>query len=162
MATSRPKPPDYPLENFPLLNSDNSTRTSPLSEAYNCIAWAVEIDNKQYWPDDIPGIAPEPAVEWPHGIPNDETVEAFVAFFGLFGYKLCEGSEFEDGFVKVVIFVDRWDIPTHACRQIPGAKKWTSKMGWDGVDIEHDDLSSLEGRIPYGTAKVYLRKAMPN
>ena len=162
MATSRPKPPDYPLENFPLLNSDNSTRTSPLSEAYNCIAWAVEIDNKQYWPDGTPDIASEPAVIWPPGIPNEETVGAFVAFFELFGYELCDGPEFEDGFTKVVIFVNSRDEPTHACRQVTSRKKWTSKMGWDGVDIEHDDLSGLEGRRPYGTAKVYLRKAVPS
>ena len=32
-------------------------------------------------------------------------------------------------------------------------------MGTDGVDIEHDDLSSIEGPAYYGTAKVYMKKA---
>jgi hypothetical protein len=36
-----------------------------------------------------------------------------------------------------------------------------NKMGWDGVDIEHDDLSSLEGLGPYGTAKVNMKMAVP-
>ena len=160
MGTSRPKAPNYPLEYFPLLNSGNSTRTSPLSEAYNCIAWAVEEYDKQYWPDASDN-ASETAVVWPKGIPNDETVEAFVAFFKLFGYELCDGPEFEDGFTKVVIFVNHRNEPTHACRQVPSRKKWTSKMGWDGVDIEHDDLSSLEGQTPYGAARVYMKKSVP-
>lgn len=159
MAISSPKGPDFPLENFPLLNPGNSRKTSPLSECYNCIAWAVEVDNKQFWPDNIPDIDPEWAVEWPAEIPNEETVEAFVAFFRLFGYELCEGPEFEAGFVKVVLFVDYQGVPTHASRQVPHNKKWTSKMGTDGVDIEHDDLSSIEGPAFYGTAKVYMKKS---
>ena len=99
-------------------------------------------------------------MEWPEGISNEETVEAFVAFFQLFGYALCDGSEFEDGFLKIVIFVNHWDEPTHACRQVPSTRKWTSKMGIEGVDIEHDDLSSIEGPAFYGTAKVYMRKTV--
>ena len=159
MVTSSPKGPNFPLENFPGLNPSNSRVTSPISESYNCIAWAVEIDNKQYWPDSDPDIDPELGVEWPEGIPNEETIEAFVSFFRLFGYELCNGPEFEDGLVKVTIFVDYRDTPTHACRQIPSSRKWTSKMGTEGVDIEHDDLNSIEGPEFYGTAKVYMSKA---
>ena len=159
MVTSSPKGPNFPLENFPRLNHSNSRVTSPLSEAYNCLAWAVEVDYKSFWPDSGEEIIQEPAVEWPDGIPNEETVDAFVAFFYLFGYELCDGPEFEDGFVKVVIFVDHRGIPTHACRQAPSTRKWTSKMGIEGVDIEHDDLNSIEGPAFYGTAKVYMKKA---
>jgi hypothetical protein len=78
MVTSSPKGANFPLENFPRLNSGNSRVTSPVSEAYNCLAWAVEIDNKSLWPDSGEDIIQEPAVEWPEGIPNEETVEAFV------------------------------------------------------------------------------------
>ena len=160
MATSSPKGPTFPLENFPLLNSDNSTVTSPVSEAYNCLSWAVEVDCKSYWPDGGEDIVQEPAVEWPEGIPNEESIEAFVAFFRLFGYELCDGPEFEIGFVKVVIFVDHRDTPTHACRQVPSKGTWTSKMGVEGVDIELDDLSCIEGHAYYGAAKVYMKKAV--
>ena len=107
MATSSPKGPNYPLENFPGLNSDNCKVTSPLSEDYNCLAWVVEVDYKNFWPDSGEDIIQEPAVEWPEGIPNEETVDAFVAFFRLFGYEPCEGPEFEDEFVKIVIFVNQ-------------------------------------------------------
>ena len=158
MVTSNHKGPDFPLGNFPRLNSSNSRVTSPLSEAYNCLAWAVGIDNKSFWPDGGEGIILEPAVEWPDGIPNEETVEAFIEFFRLYGYEICDGPEFEDGFQKVVIFVNHWDTPTHACRQLPSTGKWTSKMGIEGVDIEHSDLSCIEGPTLYGTATVYMRK----
>ena len=160
MVTSSPKGPNYPLENFPRLTPSNSRVTSPLSEAYNCLSWAVEIDYKSFWPDSGEYILQEPAVEWPEGIPNEETVDAFVAFFQLFGYELCYGPEFEDEFIKVVIFVDYQGTPTHACRQVPNKKTWTSKMGIEGVDIELDDLSCIEGIPHYGTAKVYMKKTL--
>ena len=150
------------MENFPLLNSANSRKTSPVSESYNCISWVVEVDNKQYWPDNIPDLDPEWAVEWPEGIPNEETVDAFVAFFQLFGYKLCNGPEFEEGFIKLALFVDHRGVPTHASRQVPHNKKWTSKMGTDGIDIEHDDLISIIGPLYYGTPKVFMQKAVPS
>ena len=146
------------MENFPGLNSRNSRVTSPLSEGYNCLAWAVEVDDKNFWPDSDENIIQEPEIEWPKGIPNEETVEAFVAFFQLFGFEQCVGPEFEDEFIKIVIFVDYHGKPTHACRQLPNSKRWTSKMGFDGVDIELDDLQSIE-TILYGTATVYMKKA---
>ena len=160
MATSSPNDSDFPLGNFHLLNSSNSRVTSSRSQAYNCISWAVGVNHKNFWPDGAGDISQEPAVEWPDEIPNEETVEAFVAFFQLFGYELCDGPEFEDGSVKVVVFVNHRGEPTHACRQVPNTGKWTSKMGIEGVDIEHDDLSSLEGPSNYGTAKVSMKKIL--
>ena len=158
MTASGNKGPNYPLENFPLLNPSNSSVTSPVSDAYNCLAWAVEIDDRNFWPDGEENIIQEPAVEWPGDIPNEETVDAFVAFFGLFGYEICEDAEFEEEYVKIAIFVDYDGYPTHACRQLPGRRKWTSKMGIEGVDIELDELSYIEGIRFYGTVRVYLKK----
>ena len=157
MVTPGPKRPYHPLQFFPRLNSGNCKITSPLSEDYNCLAWAVEVQDKSFWPDSDENIIHEPAIEWPKGIPNEETVEAFLAFFRLFGYESCEGPAFEDEFVKIVIFVNHSGMPTHACRQLPSRKKWTSKMGYDGVDIELDDLSSIETAL-YGITKVYMKR----
>ena len=161
MVTSGPKGPNYPLEYYPRLDPSNSRVTSPVSEDYNCLAWAVEIDCKNFWPP-VEDILPEPAIEWPDGLPIEETVEAFVAFFELFGYEVCDGPEFEDEAVKIAIFVDHGGIPTHACRQVPSTKSWASKMGWDGVDVELDDLGCIEGVTSYGTAKVFMKKAWQN
>ena len=156
MATSNLSESLHPIQFFPSLRPDNHEVTSERSKRYNCIAWAAGIDNKQVWPDGGEDYAEEPAIEWPEGIPNDETVESFIAYFRNLGYEQCDGPEFEVGFLKVAIFV-KDDYPTHACRQLP-SKKWTSKLGWDGVDIEHDDLACIEG-IQYGKATIYLKKA---
>ena len=155
MATSNPNGALHPLQFFPLLEPGNHELTSPRSRRYNCVAWATGIDNKQIWPDGGEDIAEEPAVEWPAGIPNDETVESFISYFKGLDYQLCEGADFEEGFMKVAIFVKN-GRPTHACRQLP-SKRWTSKMGWDGVDIAHDDLDCIEGER-YGKATIYLKK----
>ena len=48
------------------------------------------------------------------------------------------------GYLKIAIF-EKDGYPTHACRQLP-SQKWTSKMGWDGVDIEHNDLECIARR----------------
>ena len=161
MTTSGNKGPNFPLENFHLLNPSNSNVTSPVSDAYNCLAWAVEIDDRSFWPDEDEGSIQEPAVEWPDNIPNEETVDAFVDFFRLYGYELCDGPEFEQQCVKVAIFVDHHGYPSHACRQLPDRKKWTSKMGIEGVDIELDDLAHIEGIRYYGTAQIFMKKYLP-
>ena len=97
----------------------------------------------------------EPEVTWPEGIRNDESVEAFVAYFASMGYAQCDTPKFEDGYLKIAIFV-KDDYPTHTCRQLP-SQKWTSKMGFDGVDIEHDDLECIAGG-QYGIPSIFMRK----
>ena len=137
------------------MDQGNHRITSPASDEYNCLAWAAGVDDRQVWPTGAEGLADEPVVTWPPGIPNDETVGAFVAYFERLGYVLCAGPEFEEGYLKIAIFV-KDDCPTHASRQLP-SQKWTSKMGHDGVDIEHDDLECIAGS-QYGTARVFLKR----
>ena len=100
----------------------------------------------------------EPEVVWPEGIRNDESVEALVEYFESLDYKPCDNPEFEDGFLKVSIFV-KDGYPAHTARQLP-SKKWTSKMGFDGVDIEHDNLECIAG-TQYGTASVFMKRPVP-
>ena len=97
----------------------------------------------------------EPEVTWPEGIRNDESVEAIVAYFTSTGYATCDNPWFEDGYLKIVIFA-KDDYPTHTSRQLP-SQQWTSKMGFDGVDIEHDDLECIAGS-QYGTPSVFMKK----
>ena len=82
-------------------------------------------------------------------------MEAFVAFYESLGYEVCDGPGPEKGFLRVAIFV-KDDEPTHASRQLPTGK-WTSKIGRDGPDIEHEDLSCIEGPS-YGYVCVFLRR----
>ena len=155
MATSNRQLSRYPLQYFPNLGPDNHRITSNMSREYNCIAWAAGIDNRQLWPNGAEGLLDEPAVTWPEGIRNDESIEAFVEYFASLGYALCAGPDFEAGYLKIAIF-EKDGYPTHACRQLP-SQKWTSKMGWDGVDIEHNDLECIAGDR-YGTPSAFLKR----
>lgn len=96
-------------------------------------------------------------VAWPDDVRNDESVEAFIAYFESIGYSPCDNSTLEEGFLKIAIFV-KDDFPTHTSHQL-STGKWSSKMGFDGVDIEHDDLHCISGAA-YGAATVYMRRGV--
>lgn len=142
----------YPLQYFPFLGSHNHTVESPVSEDYNCIAWAAGLDDCQVWPG-VEGF------DWPADLPQDESIDSFVAYFESIGYELCSGPALERGYEKIAIFADDTG-PTHASRQLPNGK-WSSKMGRYGVDIEHDGLACIEGS-QYGEARLFLRRPAVN
>lgn len=158
MGTSRPATSRHPLQYFPGLGPDNHRITSPVSREYNCVAWAAGIENQHLWPSGAEGVMAEPEVVWPEGIRNDESVEAFVEYFESLDYEPCDNPEFEDGFLKIAIFV-KDGYPTHVSRQL-ASKAWTSKMGFNGVDIEHDDLECIAGN-QYGTASAFVKRPVP-
>ena len=139
---------------FPHLNSSNYRVTSPKSGKYNCVAWAAGIDDQQILPDGSEDVDEELEIVCPGDVRNDESVEAFIAYFESIGYSLCDNPTLEEGFVKIAIFV-KCDYPTHISRQL-STGKWSSKMGIDDVDIEHDDLDSISGPA-YGVAAVFLK-----
>ena len=136
------------LSVFPLLSHSSFNIESPVNKRYNCIAWAAEDTINYWWP-----------VEkgyWPEGSPRALTLDAFVAAFATRGYSLCENEIYEDGFIKIAIFVRDDGTPTHAARQKPNGK-WTSKCG-KYKDIEHD-LNALCGAHPaYGKIACYMKK----
>ena len=156
MATSRTSRSRHPLlRSFRGLDAENHRVTSPATIDYNCIAWASGYDDLQVWPNGGDDLEDEPKLYWPEGLRNDESIAAFVEYFELLGYTPCDGPDFESGFEKVAIFAKDGE-PTHAARQLP-SQKWTSKMGFDGVDIEHNDLECIAG-VRYGTASVFLKR----
>ncbi len=136
-------------QTFPRLRSMEYKVTSPATTDYNCIAWAADDDTAWWWPDayDIG--------YWPREAPRAETIEAFVAAFGLLGYKPCHDHSPEPGFEDVAIYVDAAGIPTHAARLLKSGR-WTSKLGeWE--DIEHNTFESLDGDL-YGHVGQLLRR----
>jgi hypothetical protein len=82
-------------------------------------------------------------------------VRAFVALFGKLGYEQCANGALEEGYEKVVLFVDASGRPTHAARQ--AAHYWTSKIG-AGPDIEHG-LGDLDGPC-YGRPTHFFRRRL--
>jgi len=136
---------------FPNLRVSRFQVTSPPSDVYNCIAWAVGQTSIWWWPlddplDDVP--------YWPAGAPCEVTIPAFVAAFATLGYVDCDNDANEVGWEKVALFADGQQTPTHAARQLPSGR-WTSKLG-ESDDIEHE-LHALEGDL-YGRVIVLLKR----
>lgn len=132
---------------FPNLKITPFRETSPTTPFYNCIGFAAGETDRWWWPVG--------SCYWPSDAPRVETIEAFVAAFQTLGYELCDNGELEPDFEKVAIYVNSSDRPTHMARQLASGK-WTSKLGSD-IDIEHDELSGLEGS-EYGIAQHFLRR----
>jgi len=133
---------------FPGLRNSIFDITSDPDKKYNCIAWAADDTNNYWWPAG--------RGYWPSGAPRIVTLDAFISAFGTMGYRVCENDLYEEGFVKIAIFVRENGSPTHAARQLPNGK-WTSKCG-KYKDIEHD-LNALCGLHPaYGKIACYMKK----
>jgi len=133
---------------WPNLSGTDYQVTSPKSEEYNCFAWAVEEDDRWWQP--IPG----EQYYWPDGVPQEETLEAYIQAYQTLGYESADRDILETGYQKIAIYVDYSGIPTHAARQLPNGK-WTSKLGWL-EDIEHE-LDGLTGDR-YGVVGQILKR----
>lgn len=137
--------PDEFFEDFPRLKKlpRPFTIKSPVDRKYNCIAWAVGVNDQLWWPYAF----------WPKGCPREETVSAFVQAFATLGYKPCSDGRRERGYEKIVLYATE-DDPTHAAKQLSNGW-WTSKIG-KNVDIEHK-IKDLEGPC-YGKVAMYFRR----
>ena len=156
ISTSEPLYRFHPLQLFPSLFPENHRVINSPSRLYNCIAWAAGFTDRQLWPG-VPELEEE-GVQWPADLPQDESLGSVVAFFESLGYQQCDDPDLEDEFEKVAVFADEDDL-THASKQLPSGW-WTSKMGWNGVTIEHDSLACIEGS-QYGQAVLFLKRPIP-
>lgn len=135
-------------ESLPNLTMGNGRKTSEESGAYNCIAWAAEDEAMFWWPGGLGGTFwPDPGVTQP-------TRQTFVEAFRRLGYDSCSDGNPEDGFDKVVFYVDGTGNVTHAARQVSGG--WTSKLG-PYIDIEHTDADAVAGGL-YGAVGFFMRR----
>ena len=135
---------------FPNLRSDNHFETDPtINKRYNCIAYAAGDINKWWWPT-------KPSY-WPQGIAREVTLKSFVRVFANLGYEPCVDGSVEEGYEKVVIYVDpSTNEPTHAAKQQQDGS-WSSKMG-QGPVITHLEPENLSGP-KYGEPLQYMRRA---
>lgn len=119
-----------------ILDSDFEI-TSPQSGQYNCFAWALSEQSCNLgtvFPDGL----------WPSDIPRYPSKENFIQLFQKNDFNLCANDDsLEEGFEKLVFYVDEHDFPTHVARQLQNGK-WTSKLG-PAEDIQHDSIKIFEG-----------------
>lgn len=136
---------------FPKLQDDPLFRlTSPTDYNYNCIAWAMGLNDRWCWPWSTYGNP----VFWPSEPTDDLPLEAFVKLFETIGYEICLSEEVENCLTKVALFVDDTNSVSHAARQLPDGT-WTSKLG-PLNDIRHS-LHALEGDI-YGNVHCIMQR----
>lgn len=121
---------------WPNLSGTDYRVTSPKSQEYNCFAYAAG-ETDRWWQ-----ATPGDFFYWPDGVPQEETLAAYIQAYQTLGYKVCDRDDLEPGFEKIALYVDSENMPTHAARQLPNGK-WTSKLGWL-EDIEHE-LHALMG-----------------
>lgn len=132
---------------WPFLLSEGYSVESVETWDYNCIAYAVDIQDQWWWPD-ANGDA-----DWPIKR-REETLDCFVEAFETMGYRKCRSAYPKRGFEKIVIYA-RNGVPTHAAKQLPDGR-WKSKLGpWE--DIEHNTTKAVEEYI-YGKAVVYMKR----
>ncbi len=115
---------------FPDLMDDvNFEILSPETPKYNCIAWAMQFEDR--WVDVVDG----PGFWWPNGVEKTMLPSDLIHAFEAVGFTLCANSHLEDGFDKVVLYKkedsEEW---THAARIISDTMEY-SKFGqsWDGT-----------------------------
>ena len=137
------------LDDFPDLDAEGYSPTSPATEDYNCIAWAAGRQDDWWWPD--PGFVSF----WPDKAPRAETLDAFYATFAMLGYEQCVDARPERGFEKVAFYALAGK-PKHAARQLPDGR-WTSKLD-EGLDISHT-LRGLQGPV-YGQVAGFMRRPL--
>jgi hypothetical protein len=134
---------------FPRLATTGYRVTSPPTPNYNCIAWAADDVTEWWWPDAFG------EYYWPDTVPRQESIAAFLEAYGTVRYEPCADGDQEDGYEKVVLYVNAQGQPTHAARQLPSGS-WTSKLG-RLEDIEHNQIDGVSGDL-YGTAMFFLKR----
>jgi hypothetical protein len=139
---------------FPGLIIEGFAPTSPATSNYNCIAWAVHIQDDWWWPFGTPMGSSKESF-WPRLVPKKITIKAFIKAFETKGFRHIpnRNSSPEVGFEKIAIY-SLGTKPTHAARQLPDGT-WTHKLGSD-IDITAN-LSALEG-TSYGTVYCIMKK----
>ena len=125
--------------------------TSPMTDTYNCIAWAAGDNTQKWWPN---GKGYWPGRAAGQNLPP--TIPVFQTAFATLGYAPCVGPELEPGFEKIALYGKGGEV-THAALQLASGH-WTSKLG-DHADVEHD-LGQIENNT-YGTVVAYLRRLIP-
>lgn len=136
---------------FPQLKDDvNFEILSPRTPVYNCIAWAMQLNDRWVDPCMIPGHW------WPDGVVKSPSPDALIQAFEAVGFTITTDCSIEEGFDKVVLYKDqakeRW---THASRLIEESIEH-SKFGeeWDGSH----SANSISG-VTYGAPYCYMKRS---
>jgi len=134
-------------ECFPNLLQAACDLTSDVDQFYNCIGWALGL--QQWWEPDWAG-----DYHWPEGVPRRYDLAALIQACATEGFVACADGAPQAGVEKIAVYCTDDGIPRHAARQLPSGR-WWSKLGvWE--DIQHE-LGALEGP-EYGRVAQFLAR----
>lgn len=139
---------------FPTLQRDSHFEiTSDCTPAYNCIAWALGMNDVWVGLDHPTNYS---WAWWPDEVPCDEQKESLIALFQYFGFELTDTPDTEEDYDKVALFADDegW---THAARVI-GNDVLHSKIG-TAWDIHHSGGDIFSG-TEYGNIYAYMKRSI--
>jgi hypothetical protein len=145
------EPLQYLEKIFPNLAASGYSPKSEKSTAYNCIAYAAG-DETRKWEG-----YHEKGYYWPDGAKEGHSLDALVNAFEQLGYCICDHETLEASYEKVVLYVDKDGLWSHAAKQCPDGQ-WTSKLG-NLEDIVHRMSQALAGPEPaYGQVACYMKR----
>ena len=139
---------------FPSLKTDSNFQiTSDCTPAYNCIGWALGMNDVWVGLDHPINYS---WTWWPEEVPCDEQNESLIALFEYFGFTKCDESDYEKDFDKVALYGNNegW---THAAR-IVEENIFHSKIG-TAWDIHHSGGDIFEN-TEYGRIYAYMKRPL--
>lgn len=150
----------YLKQCFPHLNRKNALFkvTSPRDESYNCIAWAMGLNDRWVDPDDASGHW------WPvkySDINTQKSREVLLKAFESMGFRECANDNIEKHFDKIALYynplTNEW---THAARVLSRIE-YHSKAGkaWDFHHGPGDALKNiLNPKVSYGSVYAFMKR----
>lgn len=136
---------------FPKLGEDpNFIVNSPTTSIYNCIAFAMRLQDR--W------VAPSiscPGYWWPPIPECSMKKNSLVKAFEYVGFEVCDSCLMESGYDKVVLFCDDNDNWTHVARIVAdGIEHSKFGKGWDAF---HSGNNIFIGSS-YGHEYAYMKR----
>lgn len=130
--------------------------TSPTTDDYTCIAWALGETHRRW---DPLGFLPD---HWPEGLPRNDQLETIEAALRIEGFERCDDGSLVEGVEKIALFTEGARF-THVARQLSSGR-WTSKLG-DYCDIEHElealvRVQSANPELRYGEIVAYMQRPL--
>lgn len=137
---------------FPGLVIDpNFLITSDCTPAYNCIGWALGMNDVWVGLNHPINYA---WTWWPEEVPCNEDKETLISLFEYFGFTVCDNDSVEPDYDKVALYANEegW---THAAKII-GDNVLHSKIGtaWDIHHSGGDTFANTE----YGGIYAYMKR----
>lgn len=128
--------------------------TSRLNENYNCIAWAMNLDD--VWIGNPPRLYVK--FWWPLREPICSDPDVLIRAFEEVGFQKCDDDSHEDGYDKVALYQKDGEW-SHAARVL-SSTEYHSKLG-EHCDIHHgSDADFIKEQ--YGEKYAYMKRKVEN